>query len=157
MAMDASRVINGSFGQVFDANAKWLTNVKSAEATVEINKEEVPRAGTRWIGHKATSLKGSGSIIGYRLTTEFIELIGSIASDGGGSYVTELRMKLDDPEAYGAYSIRLKGVQFDAIPLMKYELNAIVEEELNFTFVEYELIDKIVDGAALATNAAAIR
>lgn len=145
MPMDASRVINGSFGQVFDANGKWLTNVKSAEATVDINKEEVSRAGSRWVGHKATKLTGSGSIIGYKLTTELIEAIASVASDSGSMFVTELRMKLDDPDSYGAYSVRLKGVQFDQIPLIKYELNAIVEEELPFTFTGFEFVDKVAD------------
>jgi hypothetical protein len=143
MALDASRVMNGSFGSVFDANGKWLTNVKSAEATVEVNKEEISRAGTRWVAHKVTSLKGSGTITGYRVTTDLIEAIGQIANDRSGVYVTELRMKLDDPEAFGAYSVRLKGVTFDQIPLMKYELNSIVEEELPFTFVGYELMDKV--------------
>lgn len=141
--MDASRVMNGSFGSVIDANGNWLTNAKSAEATVEVNKEEINRAGTRWVGHKATSLTGTGTISGYRITTELIEAIGSIANDKKGSYVTELRMKLDDPEAFGAVSVRLKGVQFDQIPLMKYELNSIVEEELPFTFSGYELMDTI--------------
>ncbi|MFS0841167.1 phage tail tube protein [Paenibacillus sp. 1P03SA] len=141
--LDASRIMNGSFGTVIDANGNWLTNVKSAEATVEINKEEVNRAGTRWVGHKVTSLKGSGTVTGYRVTTELIEAIGSIANDKKGAYVTEIRMKLDDPEAFGAMSVRLKGVQFDQIPLMKYELNSLVEEELPFTFAEYELMDKV--------------
>lgn len=144
MTLDASRVINGSFGSVFNADGEWLTNVKSAEATVEITKEEISRAGTRWTAHKVTGLKGSGTIAGYRVTTALIEAIGSIADDTKGAYVTELRMKLDDPEAFGAYSVRLKGVQFDQIPLIKYELNAIVEEELPFTFTGYELVDKIV-------------
>lgn len=145
MPLDASRVINGSFGSVFDADGNWLTNVKSAEATVEITKEEINRAGTRWVGHKVTGLKGSGTVTGYRVTTALIEAIGQIADDSKGAYVTELRMKLDDPEAFGAYSVRLKGIQFDQIPLIKYELNAIVEDELPFTFSGYELVDKITE------------
>jgi hypothetical protein len=141
--LDATRTMNGSFGQVFDANGKWLTNVKSAEATVEITKEEIQRAGTRWVGHKVTGLKGTGTISGYKITTEMIEAIGIIADDRKGAFVTELIFKLADPEAYGAMRVRLKGVQFDSIPLLKYELGQIVEEELPFTFTGYELLDKI--------------
>lgn len=143
MTLDASRVMNGSFGSVYDANGNWLTNVKSAEATVEIGKEEINRAGTRWVAHKVTSLKGSGTITGYRVTTALIEGIGQISSDSSGAYVTELKMTLDDPEAFGAATVRLKGVTFDRIPLMKYELNSIVEEELPFTFTGYELLEKV--------------
>ncbi|MEH6943718.1 phage tail tube protein [Bacillus sp. JJ722] len=142
MSLDTTRVINGTFGTVYH-EGNWVMNAKSAEAIVEINKEEVPIAGTRWIGHKVTSLTGTGSISMYKVTSEFIVLIGSIAQDDGKPYVTELIFKLADPESFGAERIRLKGVQFDQIPLGKFEVNAIVEDELPFTFSGYELLDKI--------------
>jgi hypothetical protein len=46
MAMDATRVLNGSFGEVW-MDGVWLTNITSIEAKVEINTEEVQRSGTR--------------------------------------------------------------------------------------------------------------
>jgi hypothetical protein len=144
MALDATRTINGSYGEVWHEGV-WLTNVQSAEATVDVNKEEVKRSGTRWVAHKVTGLKGSGTITGYKVTSDFIKLIGSIAADRGTPYVTELILKLDDPEAFGAERIRLKGVQFDKIPLGKFEVDKIVEEELPFTFVGFDLLDEIVE------------
>jgi hypothetical protein len=142
MALDSSRVINGQYGEVWQ-DGKWLTNVTKAEATVEINKEEITRSGTRWIGHKVTSLKGSGTISGYKVTSDFIKLIGAVASDRGKPYVTELILKLDDPEAFGAERVRLKSVQFDQIPLGMFEVGSLVEEELPFTFSGYDLLDAI--------------
>ncbi|WP_019241514.1 MULTISPECIES: phage tail tube protein [Bacillus] len=142
MALDATRVINGTYGTVWH-EGNWIMNVKSAEAIVEINKEEIQRSGTRWVGHKVTSLTGTGSISMYKVTSEFVQLIGSIADDDGKPYVTELIFKLADPESFGAERIRLKGVQFDQIPLGKFEINSIVEDELPFTFSGYELLDKI--------------
>jgi hypothetical protein len=142
MALDSSRVINGQYGEVWQ-DGKWLTNVQSAEATVEINKEEIMRSGTRWVGHKVTTLKGSGTIKGYKVTSDFIKSIGSVASDRGKPFVTELIYKLDDPEAFGAERVRLKSVQFDQIPLGKFDVGAIVEEELPFTFTGYDLLDEI--------------
>jgi hypothetical protein len=140
--LDATRVINGSYGEAWE-DGNWLTNIQSAEATVEINKEEILRAGTRWVGQKVTTLKGSGNIKGYKITSDFIKKIGSVASDRGKPYVTELILKLGDPESWGAERIRLKGVQYDQIPLGKWELGAIVEEELPFTFTGYDLLDEI--------------
>jgi hypothetical protein len=142
MALDATRVINGQYGEVWQ-DGKWLTNVQSAEATVEINKEEIMRSGTRWVGHKVTSLKGSGTIKGYKVTSDFITLIGSVASDRGKPYITELILKLNDPESFGAERVRLKSVQFDQIPLGKFDVGAIVEEELPFTFSGYDTLDVI--------------
>ena len=141
--LDPSRVISGNFVKVLTADGSWLSNAKSAEATVEIGKEEIQRAGTRWVGHKATTLTGTGTVSGYLVTTELVEAIAQIADDAHGSYVTELRMKLDDPEAYGAYDIRLKGVQFDSIPLLSAEVGSIVEQELPFTFSGFEFINLI--------------
>ncbi|NYV67560.1 phage tail tube protein [Bacillus sp. Gen3] len=139
--LDATKTINGTFCTMYH-EGQWLTNVTSAEATVEINKEEIPRAGTRWIGHKQTSLTGSGSMTGYKITNELAKRIGQIADDTQAAFVTELIMKIDDPENNdGKTRIRLKGVQFDSIPLLNYEVNSIIEEETPFTFSGYEYLD----------------
>lgn len=142
-AMDASRVINGSFGEVW-SEGKWLSNVTQAEASVEIGKEEVKRAGTRWIGHKTTTAKGSGSITGYKVTSEWIENVGQITNDRSKPFTTELIVKLDDPEAWGAYRVRLKAVQFDKIDLFNFEVGSLVEEEWPFTFTGFELMDRMI-------------
>ncbi|WP_128893621.1 phage tail tube protein [Longirhabdus pacifica] len=140
MALDAARTITGTFGEVWH-DGEWLTNIKSAEATVEINKEEISRAGTRWTAHKVTSMSGSGSMSGYKVTTNFLEQIGTTANDKLRPFVTELILALKDPDAFGAYRVRLKGVQFDSLPLINYEVGSIVEEEMPFTFTGYEIID----------------
>jgi hypothetical protein len=145
MAMDATRVMNGSYGEVWSEGV-WYSNVTQAEATVEVGKEEVKRAGTRWIGQKVTSLKGSGTITGYKVTTALIQKVGGVANDRNKPFVTELIMKLDDPEAWGAYRVRLKGVQFDKIDLIKYEVGALVEEEWPFTFTGFDLLDTVKEG-----------
>lgn len=140
--LDSTRVINGTYGYVYH-DGQWLTNIKSAEATVEITKEEIKRAGTRWTAHKVTGLSGTGTISGYKVTSDFVERIGEIADDKAGTFITELILKLEDPESYGAYRVRLKGVTFDKIPLLQFEVGTIVEEELPFTFTGYELLDAI--------------
>nr|WP_259544479.1 phage tail tube protein [Heyndrickxia oleronia] len=59
-------------------------------------------------------------------------------------FVTELILKLADPEAYGFERVRLKGVQFDRIDLIRFEAGSVVEQELPFTFSGMEWLDKIV-------------
>jgi hypothetical protein len=145
MAMDATRVLNGSFGEVH-MDGRWLTNITNIEATVEINTEEVQRSGTRWVGHKTTSLSGSGSIGGFRVSSELIEAVGSIMNDRGKPYVTEIIAKIDDPESYNSqpYRVRIKGVQFTGIPVMSFEVGSLVEEEWEFVFSGFEILDRIV-------------
>ncbi|AXN39853.1 phage tail tube protein [Peribacillus butanolivorans] len=146
MALDATRTINGTYGEVW-CEGVWMTNVKQAEAMIEIDKEEILRSGTRMRGHKSMGLTATGSITGYKTTSEFIRRIGAIANDRSKPFVTELIYKLNDPESFGAERIRLKGVQFDRIPLSSFEVNTVVEEELPFTFSGYELLDEIKGSA----------
>jgi Phage tail tube protein len=142
MALDASRTIDGTYGYVYH-NGQWLTNIRQCQLNVEIEKEEIKRAGTRWTAHKVVGLSGKGTISGYKVTSDMVRLIGQVANDSARSYVTELIVKLADPEAYGYERIRVKGVVFDNIPLMNFEVGQIVEEELNFTFTGYEFLDAI--------------
>ncbi|MBG9548514.1 phage tail tube protein [Cytobacillus firmus] len=141
MALDASKVLNGSFGKMYH-DGEWLTNVTQAEAIVEIGKEEIRRSGTRWIGHKTTSLTGSGSMTGYKITNDLIKKIAQVCDDTKPAFVTELVMKLDDPENHeGKTWVRLKGVQFDSIPILSYKVGSIVEDETPFTISGYEYLD----------------
>lgn len=140
--LDPTRTINGRYGEVH-RDGKWLVNITSAEANVEFDKEEINIAGSRWKGHKITGLNGSGSMSGYKITTELIVEIAQVCEDRGKPLVTELILKLDDPESYGAYRVRLKGVTFNGLPLLSYEVGSIVEEELEFTFTGIEFLDKI--------------
>lgn len=81
MTLDAKRVISGNYGQLFDQDGEWLSNVTSVEANIEIGMEEIKLAGTRWLGNKTTTLKGSGSINGYLVTSEWIEKMAQVTDD----------------------------------------------------------------------------
>lgn len=141
--LDSSRVINGSYGQVFDENGTWLTNIFKFSADVELNLQEIKRAGDRWTQHKLVSLKGSGSIEGYLVTSELIEKIGRVGDTRGKMFTGELIAKLEDPESYGAYRVRLKNVMFDKIPLIQFDVGEIVNQELSFVFAGYQFLDTI--------------
>lgn len=142
IAIDPTRTINGSYGQIFH-EGKWMSNLNKMEANIEINKEEVKISGRRWSGHKVMGVSGSGSIAGYMVTSELKEAAMSVAADRGVEFRTELIAVLDDPESFGAERVRLKGVSFDSIPLINFEVGSIVEEEWSFTFEGCEILDPI--------------
>ncbi|MFD2702788.1 phage tail tube protein [Paenibacillus shunpengii] len=141
--LDPTKTIDGSFGKLLDADGNWLTNVTGVTANIAIGMEEIPVSGTRWLGHKPTTLKGSGAANGFLVTTNFIEKIMAIANDRSVPFFTELIVVLDDPAAHGAYRARLKNVTFDNIPLAGYEHGTTVKQELTFVFSGAELLDKI--------------
>lgn len=141
--LDPTRVISGNYAFVYDEQGNWLTNVMNVEASIDIGKEDIQRAGTRWIGKKTTTLDGSGSIGGYKVTSDLVRMAALAAQDNAPPFVTQFIVKLDDPEAYGAERLLLKGVQFDNVPLVNAEVGSLVEEEYNFTFDGFELLDII--------------
>jgi hypothetical protein len=137
--LEAQTVASGNFGTVIH-DGEYLTSVQKIEAKIEIEKQEIKRVGTRKVGHKTMSTKGTGSIGMYKVTSKFSVAISQIMDDESAPFVTELLVKLNDPESYGYDMIRLKGVQFDNIPLANFEAGATVEEELNFTFDDFEYL-----------------
>lgn len=141
--LDASRTINGSFGEMWESG-KWVTQVYEVEATIDLEKADVKRSGTRWTAKKLVGVSGSGLFKGYKVTTEWITKIGQVLDDNKKEYVTSLIVKLDDPESFGAMRVELTGVTFDKIDLVKYSVGAIVEEEFPFTFTGATLLDQIV-------------
>lgn len=145
MSLDSSRTINGSYGECLH-EGQWLTNIYKMEATIEFDKSDIKKSGSRWTGKKVVGVSGSGTISGYKITSALIEAASSICDDKKGEYRTELISKLDDPEAWGAERIRLKDVSFDSIPLVGWEAGSVVEEEWPFTFEGFELLDQIEAG-----------
>lgn len=136
-----TETVNGSFGKLYE-DGEWLINVKSIEANVEINYEEVHRSGTRQVGWKAMNHLGTGTIGAYTTTYDFIRRIGQITDDTKPAFVTQLDFRLEDPEnpELNGQWISLKGVQFQNLPLIATEVNTISEHELQFTFDGHEFL-----------------
>lgn len=134
MALDASRTILGTYGQLF-IDGEWQTNINHLEANVEIQKRELNLSGDPWVRHKKGPLKGSGTMSGFKVTSDMIRR---------GFEKFEIISKLADPEAYGYERVRLMNVMPDRLQLANWTAGEEVTEEIPFTFEEYELLDPIV-------------
>lgn len=135
MALDASRVILGTYGQVF-IEGVWQSNVNHLEAKVAIEKRELNLAGDDWVRHKKGPKKGTGTISGFKVTSAMLQR---------GFSKFELVSKLADPESYGHERVRLKNVMVDELQLANWTSGEEVKEEITFTFEGYELLDPIVE------------
>ncbi|QJD86714.1 phage tail tube protein [Cohnella herbarum] len=134
--MDPTRAILGTYGQVF-IDGVWQTNINKLEASVEVEKRELKLAGREWTTHKLGAKKGTGTMSGYKVTSEMI--------NRGFSKFTIVN-KLSDPEAYGFERIELYDCVVDKIQLANWTAGEEVTEETAFTFVGYKLTDPIVAG-----------
>ncbi|RDY70323.1 phage portal protein [Halobacillus trueperi] len=142
MALDAERVVNGSFGELWE-NGEWQDNINSTTANVEISKNALNLSGRRWQSHKVVSLNGTGTASGYKVTSKMVQQNRWAEGERGVPVKTELISKLDDPEAFGHERIRLKNVKWDQITLANWTAGQEVEEETPFTFEGFELLDPI--------------
>lgn len=140
--LDTSRIVNGHYGYLY-LEGEWQTNVTAVTADVEPDYKEVLVCGTRWTQHKLGSLKGTGTITGFKVTSDLIQLNLPITDDRRGAVVTELITKLDDPEAFGYERIRLKNVKFTKIALANWKAGDLIEDEWPFVFEGVELLDPI--------------
>jgi hypothetical protein len=144
MAMESKRTIQGIFGEVWKDGAH-LSNFFGAEVTGDISYERVKRSGSRASGNKAGTIEYSGTITGYKVTSELMREIAKVKDDKQGAFVCELIFALKDPEAYGFERVRVKGVQFTKLDVIKFDHGAIVETELPFVCDDYEYLDAITD------------
>lgn len=144
MSFDAIRAVVGTFGEIYK-EGKWLSQYNKAKASVDIKKAIIKPSGDRWERNKVVALSGKGSISGYKVTDELLQEVSVVANSDKPSMRTELILKLDDPEAYGAERIRLKNVMFDKIDLANWEHSKEIEEEWPFTFEGFELLDPITE------------
>jgi pyridoxal biosynthesis lyase PdxS len=141
MALAPQSVFRGTDCELY-MEGKWLTNVTSVEASVEINQAELNTVGNRWTMYRSMGLAGSGTVSGVFINTELIEKIGQISA--GKEYRTELVIKNYNPDINKTYRVRLKNVTFTSIPLGNFSAGEIAEVEFPFTFSQYEVLDKVV-------------
>lgn len=131
--LDPGRIIMGTFGQIF-IDGVWQSNLNHLEANVEVEKRELNLVGTDYTVFKLGRKKGTGTMSGYKVSSDMI---------ARGFQKFSIIHKLDDPEAYGFERIQLNNCMVDKIQLANWTAGEEVAEETAFTFESYELLDPI--------------
>ena len=141
----SERIVNGSYGELWE-NGEWQDNINAVTAEVTINKSALNLSGGRWQKHKITSITGSGTISGFKVSSNMIKQSQWVMDDQAAPVSTEFLVYLKDPEAYGHECVKLKGIKFDRVQLANWTAGQEVAEETPFTFEGYELVNEIVKG-----------
>lgn len=131
--MDASRVCSGTFGHVY-IDGEEYEEVQECTADETMDKKDVILVGSTRKKFKCGLRSGAGTLKGYKVTSKILELEFK---------KFEILTELDDPEAFGAERIRLKGCMFDKLSLVNFKAGELCEEETPFTYDDYELVDPI--------------
>lgn len=138
---DHNKVFRGSFGKVWLDDEK-LANVKSFEAKVSLDYEEMDVNGDLGKKQRYMGYSVSGTMVMYKYDSTILKKYKEGIVTGE---LPELKIvsALDDPSAYGAERVALYDVTLDELALSKFENKGLVEEEVPFKAGSFELLDLV--------------
>lgn len=139
--VDTQRVVYGSYGQLW-LDGDEIAEIISCKATLAAQKTAIKRSRHLVDGYKTTGYEAKGSIKLHKVSSYLIKKLAPAIKEGKQVKFT-LISKLDDPNSLGAERIALYGVMFDAVDLINWELGKVGEEDQNFTFEDFDLLDLI--------------
>lgn len=141
MGIDAKRVINGNWGQVW-IDSDLLGEATALQAKVTLTKTDVNFCGDLWKKQKVIGLEGKGTLKLNKISDRMIiKLKDDIAA--GKQTTCTINAKLADPDAFGTSRVTLTGVVFDELSLIDFEVKKNIEESYAFTFTGFDFPDLI--------------
>ena len=137
----SQNIISGTFGSVWVNNEEWL-HVNKFEAKVTGEFEDVNMAGKLTTGKKFMGWTGEGTIVAQKVNSTVTKMLAENFKKG---IMPEIKIvaKLADPQALGAERVEILDVTFSEFMLLNFEVKTKMEEEIPFTFEDYNLIDLI--------------
>lgn len=136
----AKRVANGTYGSVW-IDDEWLAECYGCQAKVEISSDTINLCGQFMEAYKATSGKGTGSLMLYKVDSGMLKRLEGI-QDGKVPRCTVVT-KLADPDSAGAERAALYDVMFTDLTLADWQAATTGKVTAPFTFSRYELLDAI--------------
>ena len=139
--MDAKRIINGNWGQIW-LDSDLVGECTALQAKVTLTKTSVNFCGDLWEKDKVIGLQGKGTLKLHKVSDRMIlKLKDDIAN--GKQTVCTINSKLADPDSFGTSRVTLTGVVFDELTLVDFEVKKNIEESIPFTFTGFNVPDTI--------------
>lgn len=137
----ANEVVNGTFGKVY-VNGNKLANIKSFEAKLTLEYEEIDIAEDMGKHQKFMGYAGEGTMTLHKVDSYILKLM---KDDLKAGKVPDIMIvgSVADPSALGTERIQLDEVTFDELTLLKFEQKTIGEEEVPFKFADFTPLDLI--------------
>ena len=140
MKKDASRIINGTWGEAW-IDGELVGSLYGLQAKISLEKSTIKQCGSLMSGKKTVSAEGTGSVKSFKVDSTQIKRMNVFKS--GNIPTFTIVVKLADPDALGAERVMLTGVTFDDITLFDFEAGVEGKQEMPFSFEDYELLDII--------------
>lgn len=141
MAMEnASRVMNGTWGQVWEDGAE-IVEVSAFQVKVANNFDTLNLCGQMAEDRKLTGVKITGSMTLHKVYTRGADAVK--AAMAGKDLRKTLTGKLADPDAYGAERVAVYGVSYDEHTIMDWEAAKAGSVTIPFAATGIEFLDTV--------------
>ena len=138
--MDATRVMNGTWGQVWENGAE-IIEVSAFQSKVSGNYDTLNLCGQMAEDRKLVGVKGTGSMTLHKVYTRGAADIRNLMK--GLDVRKTLVGKLADPDAYGAERVAHYGVSYDEHTVMDWAASKAGSITIPFTFTGIEFLDTV--------------
>lgn len=144
MILNAGDTISGQEGKataIINGEVRDMFYIKTIEATVEKNKQEVRTFGHRGVQHKATGWSGSGSMNMYYVTSDYVKLMVDYVKTGVDTYFTITFENNDPTSTIGSQIVTLSHVNINSAVVIKGDVeNSVLDCDVEFTFEDIDLV-----------------
>ena len=118
----------------------YMAEVTAFEAKFSLDKTDVNMTRRLAKAQKVTGFSCSGSLTMNKVSSFFIRKLNEDMKQGKQTACTIIS-KLDDPDAIGSERIVIKDAVFDELILANWSAKTLGEEQINFTFSDWDLLD----------------
>lgn len=139
--MDKTKVLKGKDGRIW-MNDEKQGNCKSVEIKVNLEYEELDIPGEALKQHLYMGGSGEGTMSGYKIDSRFILMLAEGVKTGIMPQA-KIVAKLANQTGTAAQRIAITDVQFNELMLAQYEQGSTTEEEVSFTFGDFDIIDTL--------------
>ena len=139
--MAQNRYLTGSTGNVW-LNGQLLAQVKSIEAKITGNFEEVNFVGDYATHNAYTGWSGEGTLTLQKIDSAVLKLVSDSFKTGVFPEI-KIITQLKDQNTGKSERVSISDVVITETMLAKFENKAIIEEEIPFKYSSYEIIETI--------------
>lgn len=137
-SMEVQQVMSGTEGEVW-IDGEYMAQVTAFKTVINLDKQEVNQVKVRGKRYKITGWEGKGNIKMNHVSSFMIDKLGTDIKNGHQTKCT-IVAKLDDPDAIGEERIVVRDATFDKLTLMDWQAKKLVEDDYDFTFTEYDIL-----------------
>lgn len=139
--LNRNMYLTGTNGTIW-INGKLYANISKIEAKVSGNFEEVKTCGFFGVQQVYTGWSGEGTMTFRKIDSEIISTMGKTFETGELPDI-KIVTKLENKSTGKAERVALLQVDFKEFSLINFESHGLIEEEVPFSFGDYEILETI--------------